>query len=390
VLDEYFIKNSVIKLIKEIKKNERYFKKKSDLSCDSFISINNEAALYIFYDALYKYKIIIDDEFLFDEYLDQIEKLYRKLDNFESIKYGINKLICSTLITKLKIEDTESLEAKEMIIKHVYDKYIREGYFIHGFSSSYIDVIKKEGFTPEVYENYYDRFKEINNIFEKYNCSSIINKDFNEKDVYFTDDLVMGCFYSVYSPLFYYKFLFNEESFGKRIRKDDCLITDIDEISRHLKRFMNNNSFKEEDKKYILSTVEDEYKLLHRNKEKICLLLVKRSLIFNKDVKVENFLKDKNDIYEIIDRMLNSKYNNLEYDKYISIDDLKILELDTYVDREEEKRKIEKEEEKYRRKEKELNDDFLNKYGSVSLFLLLGALFISLGVIIMIISILRG
>ena len=390
MLDEYFIKNSVIKLVKEIKKNERYFKKKSDLSCDSFISINNEAALYIFYDALYKYKIIIDDEFLFDDYIDQIEKLYRKLDNFESIKYGVNKLICSTLITKLKIKDTKSEEAKEMIIKHVYDKYIREGYFIHGFSSSYTDVIKKEGFTPEVYENYYERFKEIKNIFEKYNCSSIINKDFNEKEVYFTDDLVMGCFYSVYSPLFYYKFLFNEESFGKRIRKDDCLATDIDEISRHLKRFMNNNSFKEEDKKYILSTVEDEYKLLHRNKEKICLLLVKRSLIFNKEVKEENFLKDKNDIYEIIDRMLNSKYNNLEYDKYISCDDLKILELDTYIDREEEKRKIEKEEEKYRRKEKELNDDFLNKYGSVSLFLLLGALFISLGVIIMIINILRG
>lgn len=390
MLDEYFIKNSVIKLVKEIKKNERYFKKKSDLSCDSFISINNEAALYIFYDALYKYKIIIDDEFLFDDYIDQIEKLYRKLDNFESIKYGVNKLICSTLITKLKIKDTKSEEAKEMIIKHVYDKYIREGYFIHGFSSSYTDVIKKEGFTPEVYENYYERFKEIKNIFEKYNCSSIINKDFNEKEVYFTDDLVMGCFYSVYSPLFYYKFLFNEEAFGKRIRKDDCLATDIDEISRHLKRFMNNNSFKEEDKKYILSTVEDEYKLLHRNKEKICLLLVKRSLIFNKEVKEENFLKDKNDIYEIIDRMLNSKYNNLEYDKYISCDDLKILELDTYIDREEEKRKIEKEEEKYRRKEKELNDDFLNKYGSVSLFLLLGALFISLGVIIMIINILRG
>ena len=91
MLDEYFIKTSVLRILKEIKNNERYFKKKSDLSLDSFISISNEAALYIFYDALYKYKIIIDDEFLFDDYLDQIEKLYRKLDNFEDIKYGINR-----------------------------------------------------------------------------------------------------------------------------------------------------------------------------------------------------------------------------------------------------------------------------------------------------------
>ena len=40
--------------------------------------------------------------------------------------------------------------------------------------------------------------------------------------------------------------------------------------------------------------------------------------------------------------------------------------------------------------EKEVNDDFDNKYGNVSLFLLLGAILISLGVIIMIINVLRG
>ena len=36
------------------------------------------------------------------------------------------------------------------------------------------------------------------------------------------------------------------------------------------------------------------------------------------------------------------------------------------------------------------NNDFNNKYGSVSIFILLGAIFISLGVIITIVSILRG
>lgn len=390
MLDEYFIKNSVLKLIKEIKSNERYFKKKSDFSCDSFISIGNEAALYIFYDALYKYKVIIDDEFLFDDYLDQIEKLYRKLDSFESIKYGINKLICSTLISKFNIKDAKSQEAKKTIIKHVYDKYIREGYFIHGFNSTYVDTIKSNGFTPEVYENYYDGFNKINSIFEKYDCSNAINKDFKEKEVFFTDDLVMGCYYSAYAPLFYYKFLFNEEAFGNRIRKDDCLKSEYNEIIRHLKRFMNNNSFKEDDKKFILDIVENEYKLLHRSKEMISLLLVKRNIVFSKDAKEEDFLNDKNDIYEIVDRILNPKYNNLEYDKFISKDDFIILELDTYYDKEEEKKKLEKLEEKYKKKEKEVNDDFNNRYGSVSLFLLLGALLISLGVIIMIINVLRG
>ena len=390
MLDEYLIKNSVVRLIKEIKNNERYFKKKSDLSCDSFISIGNEAALYIFYDALYKYKLIIDDEFLFDDYIDQIEKLYRKLDNFESIKYGINKVVCSTLITKFNIKDIKTQNEREKIIKYVYEKYIKEGYFIHGFSSTYVDDIKKNGFNPEVYENYYDSFNTINTIFGKYNCSNIINKDFSAKEVYFTDDLVMGCYYSVYSPLFYYKFLFNEESYGKRIRKEDCLKCDSIELSRHLKRFMNNNSFSEDDKKYILEIVENQYKLLHRKKEKISLLLVRRDIVFSKDAKEIDFLSDDNDIYEVVDRMLSPKYNNLEHSRFISTNDFKVLELEPYIDIEEEKKKIQKEEEKLRKKEKEVNIDFNNRYGSVSLFLLLGALFISLGVIIMVINILRG
>lgn len=390
MLDEYFIKTSVIRLIKELRNNERYFKKKNDFSTDSFISIGNEAALYIFYDSLYKYKIIIDDEFLFDDYLDQVEKLYRKLDSFENIKYGINKLICSTLIAKLGIKDTNNQEEKEKVIKHVYDKYIRNGYFIHGFNSIYVDSINNNGFAPEVYENYYDRFGKVNSIFEKYNCSNIISKDFNAKDVYFTDDLLMGCYYSDYSPVFYYKFLFNEDCFGNRIRKDNCLISNIDVLNRHLKRFMNNNNFSDDDKNYILNLVEDEYKLLHKGSNKISLLLVRRDKIFSKDAKEIDFLNDKNDLYEVIDRMLSPKYNNLEHKEFISKDDFKILELDCYYDIEEENKKIQKEEEKLTKKQKEINDDFTNKYGNVSLFLLLGALFISLGVIIMIINVLRG
>ena len=246
------------------------------------------------------------------------------------------------------------------------------------------------GFNPEVYDNCYTRFSRINSIFDKYNCPSVISKDFNEKEVYFTDDFVMGCLYSNYAPLFYYKFLFNEEVFGKRIRKDNCLICDYDTLIRHLKRFINNNSFSDDDKKYILNCVEDEYELLHRSSNKIGLLLVKRDIVFSKDAKEDSFLKDNSDIYEVIDRMLSPKYNNLEYDKFISKDDFKIIELDSFIDLEKENEKIKEEEEKFKKKEKEVNDDFFNKYGNVSLFILLGALFISLGVIIMIINVLRG
>lgn len=382
MLKEYFLKTNVLKFIKEIKTNERYYSKKSSLSINSFICISNDAALYIFYEALYKYKVIINDDKLFDEYIEQVEKLYRKLDSFENIKYGINKLICKMLIIKFNIKDVE-LE-RERIIKEIYDKYIRNGYYIHGFHSSYIDDINKDGFNPEIYENYYDRFSKINDIFEKYDLGSIITKNFNEKKVYFTDDFVMGCFYSNYAPLFYYKFLLNEEAFGNRIRKDNCLICDYSTLIRHLKRFMNNNSFSEDDKKYILDVVLDEWNLLHKSDNKISLLLVKRDIVFSKNVNLDDYLKDKKDIYEVVDRMLSSKYNNLEYDKYISNDNFEIIELDSYYDVDED---IDKKEEKFINK---INSDNTSNSGNVSIFIILGSLFISLGVIITIISILRG
>ena len=382
MLKEYFLKTNVLKFIKEIKTNERYYSKKSSLSINSFICISNDAALYIFYEALYKYKVIINDDKLFDEYIEQVEKLYRKLDSFENIKYGINKLICKMLIIKFNIKDVE-LE-RERIIKEIYDKYIRNGYYIHGFHSSYIDDINKDGFNPEIYENYYDRFSKINDIFEKYDLGSIITKNFNEKKVYFTDDFVMGCFYSNYAPLFYYKFLLNEEAFGNRIRKDNCLICDYSTLIRHLKRFMNNNSFSEDDKKYILDVVLDEWNLLHRSDNKISLLLVKRDIVFSKNVNLDDYLRDKKDIYEVVDRMLSSKYNNLEYDKYISKDNFEIIELDSYYDVDED---IDKKEEKVINK---INSDNTSNSGNVSIFIILGSLFISLGVIITIISILRG
>ena len=88
----YLKRDDVSSLIKQIKTNERYFNKDSrGISHNFFVS--NELALYIFYEALIKYKIILDDAYLFDEYLEQLEKLYKKIDNFEDIRRGINIFI---------------------------------------------------------------------------------------------------------------------------------------------------------------------------------------------------------------------------------------------------------------------------------------------------------
>ena len=140
MLDSYLSRNDVISFVKEIRTSDRYFRKLSTLVVHDLYT-SYEEALYIFYDALLKYKIVIDDIYLFPEYLEQVEKLYRKLDNYNDIRFGINKLICRMLSIKLEIKNINDKDNRDLIIKYIYDKYIINGYFIHGFSSTYVDEI---------------------------------------------------------------------------------------------------------------------------------------------------------------------------------------------------------------------------------------------------------
>ena len=85
----------------------------------------------------------------------------------------------------------------------------------------------------------------------------------------------------------------------------------------------------------------------------------------------------------MVDRLLNSKSNNISYDENISKEDISILVLDNYYDKEEEK--LENDE-----NESNVNTEFINKYGSVSYLLLFGSLFITLGVIFTLVKVIGG
>ena len=388
MLDDLLKHSGVVSLIREIKTNDHYFNKNRDKFVMPDMYISSELALYVFYDALLKYKIILDDLDLFDEYLEQVEKLYKKIDNFEDITIGINKLICRMVAIKLAVKDINSAEARKNIITYIYDKYIVSGYFVHGFNYSYKYAIQKEGYTPEKYENYYARFLKVNEIFKKYNKKYILDKDFSDNSSYFTDDFVMGCYYSAYAPLFFSKFLLGKNLF-KINREDAYLIDDYDLLMGPLKRFLNDE-FDSKDSKYILDLVNDEWKLLHKKDKKISLLLVKRNLISNEVIDINEYLNDSADIYDIVDRLLSSKYNKVPCMAKINPDDMEIITLDCYYENNKRKKEEALEEELANFRRREANNEFLDKYGIASVFMLLGSLLISLGVIITIFIILRG
>ncbi len=390
MLDDLLKRDDVSKLIEQIKTSERYFNKSSQEFGHNFF-VSSELALYIFYDALLKYKIILDDVYLFDEYLEQLEKLYKKIDNFEDIRRGINKVIGRMTSIKLGINSVNSDLEQKQIISFIYNKYILDGYYIHGFNTSYLEDIENGDFIPGEYKNYYDDFEKINKIFSKYNAVNIIQKDFDDKKVYFTDDFVMGCYYSNYTPLFFYNFLSSKDYFGKRIRSDAFLKDDYSICTRQLKRFMSDSFFSDDDKFFVEDLVKRQWDLLHKKDKKISLMLVKRRVISSySNISLEDYLDDDSDLDEVIDRLLTSKCGSVVCNKKIAKEDFSIINLDNYYTEDDSIVEISYEDEYYKYKEEDVSNEFLNVYGKASIFIILGSLFISLGVIISIFMIVRG
>lgn len=393
MLDEYLKRDDVLLFIREIQTNQKLYQKEN-FSFHHGFYVSHELVLYLFYDALLKYKIILNDVYLFDEYLEQVMKIFKKLNNIEDIIVGIHKLICRMLCIKFNIRDRQNKESRRKVITHVYRTYIENGYFLHGFHSTYLNDIQNVGFIPEFYRNYYSRFVELDSILQKYNTVNRITKDFSSNLVYFTDDAVLACYYSLYAPMFFSQFLMHDDYFNKRTKKDAYLTDNYDACVSNLKRFMNACMFSDADYKFTMKLFEDEWKLLHQGKRKICLLLVERKRIYNNSrIRLEDYLEDDSDLFDIVDRLLSPKHNSISYDEAIGCDYFEVLQLEDYYPMRESKvqKNIESislqliKNDILRKKQQ-----FLNVHGCVSLLLLLGSFSISLGVLMSILTVFRG
>ena len=390
MLEDYLQRQDVIDFMKRLKTSECYYQKNSYDLHNHSLTVSNELALYIFYDALLKFKIIVDDVDFFSDYLEQMERLYRKFDSFEDIRFGIHKLIAKTTSSKYDLHEWRG-EEQEKLIEIIYDKYIQNGYYFHGFHSAYRPIIQQNGFVPEYYENYYKRFMKVNQIFEKYKIKNVIHKDFSDTKIAFTDNPLLGCYYSMYAPMFFTEFLTNSNLYGKKVQMDAYLKGDYDTAIQPLKKFMSNHSFREEDRKEVLDLVQDEWNFLHFSRKEICLLMIPRKQLREKEIPLENYMADDCDLFEIIDRILSSKCNSISTNDSIMKDDSEIVTLpDFYQEKIERKFVIEPEKEYDSSKENVMGGLLANAYGHVSLLLLAGSLSISFGVILSILTILGG
>ena len=391
MLDEYLSRADVKNFISRIKNNSRYYSKEVSTNMNGFAT-KRDISLFTFYDALFKFKVIIDDVYLFDEYISDLEKLYKKIDNFDAMSIGINKLICRLVGEKLNIKDYNDSISKKEIISYVYNKYIEDGYYIYGFNNLHEDSVINNCFMPEIYNNIYSRMLEVNKIFAKYNVINIIEKDFSKKSINYTDSLFMGCYYSVFSPMYFFNFLLNNSYFKVQLDEDISLLDDYSLCTKRIKRFMKSNNFCEKDYNYVMDVIDEEWKRITSSNRKIDLVVVKRNYIESNDYNVDSFNDNAIDIYDIVDRIISNKKNNVLSDKVL-YDNYEVISFD-YFDLSTKSYNndfvVTDNEFNSSSNELKLTFDYSNAYGRASILIILGSLLISFGVISTIFMIFKG
>ena len=388
MLDSILIRENVKKLLKEVSYSHCYHMKETKITPDYENYYNKEKPIFIIIDAIYKYKIIIDDEKYLGEYIYSLKKLMKKIDNSSDIEKGINKLIVRTCCKKLGIKNIKDIENKKELLSYIYKNYIVEGYMFHSIPNIYKKEILENGINPEHYKNLYPKFIRIKKILKKHNKESLVEKNFDENYIIMTDSLQKAYYYAENSPMYFSSLLSNNITSSKKYKKDAYYRKNYKDCYYNLNKLCNDLNLNIKDSNYIKEVFKEEWKLLKNDSNIPTILLVKRKNLGNNYLKdIDKIMSsiDKYNLDDIVSKMICNKFDNVKVKNTIKNTDIEVLELYSYKDIYEYKNKNEQ-----KNSIKESSDDIMNTNGKVSILLLLGSLLITLGVIISIIMLEKG
>lgn len=390
MLERFFKRRDVTEFIDEVISNSIYSKKKNSVYDSYEVFVDSSQALFTFFDAIYKFAIIIEDEAYFTEYIMQIRKVIKKFENFNDINEGINKIIGKICALKLGLSDREDVIARKYIVKYVYDKYIVSGYVFHGFPSIYKDDICKYGLVPDNYHHMYDKFIEINKMFERHGFYNVLGKDFKVKGIYFTDSFILGCFYAFSAPMYFYRLLCCNSFDISNYDDKAYLNNDYFASFNNLSLLMRKAKLTEAEKKFVIKTCFEEWKLI-KNSTDVSILAIKRSSVgLNYLKNIDDILAKTSfcDLGNSIGKIFSYCDNEILVTEKISSNDINIISLNNYKElksiRDMRLNDIKNRQEAYN------SDKIINAYGKVSILMILGSLLITLGVIATIVMFYKG
>ena len=363
MLDDYLNRDDVKEFIQNICNNERFFTKNTDHVVNYNKFVDREHLLFLIYDALYKYKVLFDDVYLFDEYLSHLDRLFKKITNLSDISIGIHKVLTSFCERYLDTSD------QDKILKFVYDQYILNGYYLYGYPHMSKDYFLDEGITlnrPYVIDRKYD---EIVNIFHSY---GIELEPYHHDEIKLSDNMVNACLYAVNSPTYIFKFLTygltEEEEISAYFRDD------YDELVKNINKICGKCNMSESDQKKIMDYFMIIWKYLRRDSY-MYLVAIKRHIIDSEIPSFEDIIHKEEGLstFDYVDKILGSFRGTIVYHENVSLQDIEFLKLPSYgiVVSDETPDDY-----------KEEDEAMINENGKVTAFILVGSLLISLGVII--------
>lgn len=369
-----FEQKDVQELLAKVASNPIYNdkKKKDSINYEKFSGL--EQTYFLLFDALFKYQIIIGDIDLLPDYVHHLDLLWHKIDNFHDIGNGVSKILVKFVSKKLGYK-TKVEEYRREILEYIYHQYIEEGYLFHGISSCYVDSIRREGFTPQKYVNYYPRFKELQ---EKYS-SFLTDIDFSHQYVSFTDNFVMACYYATYSPIYFSNLLCPPTN--KKADVNSYAKRDYIGCFKGLQHILKAKEIDEESSRKIELLCNDEWKLLRQNEARPTIMMVKRSVFSKNQIQgIYEMICDKNtDIGELAGQIMDYKYDSLAWNEYIPANMIEFITI-PYSDF-----VVEKETEHVDVVLPTVRPEVTPEDGKVSFLVLLGSVFILLGVVISIV-----
>lgn len=391
MLFESLKRSDVRTFLQQLITQDRYKKIAPPESLKNNYYLEDKYAFFLAIDALSKFEQIIDDDDLVDEYIEQLERIFKKFNHYNEIKKGIYSLVGKIVGAKLNITNPHLPSNREKILRYIYEKYIVNGYFYFGFSSNYINElsfvgIRKDGFLLD------PKLVKINQIFRKTSDLNLFSD--NSFNISITDNIIIAFYYALLSPDYLSRLVTSPYLKDDKYDKECFYTKDIVKIKENLLQLSNDRKLNAEDKNFVINTFIDVYSNDNVNELIPCIATIKRSSIGKNALKdIEEIIKNKEDsLITSISLILESRYHSYEITNDILPFAIEITEIPSYnefilgknsfaivnkkVNLNEDELKID-EESITRNKE-------VNSYGAVSIAII-GAVLIVVGIIITII-----
>ena len=276
--------------------------------------------LYLVIDAIIKYFIIVDDENNFDDYLDQLKQIVKKIKIHNDLVMAVNRLLVKFVQKKLNITNLNNKDQTKKIITYFYNKYIQEGYLFYVLPNYFYDEGKC--LNMEKYNSYEMIEKQVSDILDKYKIENPLSnkkEDFNNK-VKITDSAFMMGFYAYNSPELLYQLGYNliRKNSKKDHENSHFFFREYYTCLNNLDNILRKKEIPLADKNRILEIFKSEWKKEKLVSDSLMVTFVKRKMI-NKD-NLDDYQKilDSNlTLDEAIHYILD-----IRYDEYISIDNI--------------------------------------------------------------------